>query len=58
MGVRFGVKQAASAVADGAYPNNVPPNGARGMVTFGPFGLRMHDLERHAAGWLAGWYIG
>ena len=27
------------------YPHYVPPNGARGMITFGPFGLHMHELD-------------
>ena len=52
------------------YPHYVPPNGARGMITFGPFGLHMHELDTTggmppppplaaaAAGWpLAGWLV-
>ena len=48
------------------YPHYLGPNGARGMITFGPFGLHMHELDTTghmplaaAAGrrWLAGWLV-
>ena len=43
------------------YPHYLGPNGASGMITFGAFGLRIHELDTTggmtlaaAAGWLAG----